>query len=310
VHLNPGEVVWGYEVLGTAESCGFRESYKVRNLRLNRLEVLKVLPPLPSRKSREWELSSHILREAEILCRLTHPNIVSVYDVFIADEYLLMALEYIDGTTLSHLRQYTPFSVPDSVRLTWQVLSGLEKAHLNSVVHRGLSPESIVVTDMKLAKLASFVFGRMPSFEEITHRGELVGYVHYTAPEQIQNPSKADGRADLYSAAAVLYELLTGHPPFLGPDPSTVMQGHLHRRPKPPAALAGDVPERLSRVVLKALEKNPADRYQTAGEFRMDLEEFCPQEFFGSGDGTSSRLEIKAYTGPHGCGSHSTGGMP
>lgn len=263
-----GSAIWGYEILDLAESFGFGRSFKVRNPRFERVELLKILDRA-SNESREERV--RFLREAEILSKLSHPCIIDMYDASIHENHIVMTLEYIQGTPLRKRIDRSRLESEQVLELTCQILSALELTHGHGVVHRSISPDTIVLTDSSEAKLTGFCYARMPAFQAVTNRGNLIGHFLYVAPEQIDNAVKVDPRADLYSVGALLFDLLTGRPPFWGTDIFTIMQGHLAGVPPTPSSLNPQLPAELDRIVLKSLAKRPVDRFQSAEEFRNAL---------------------------------------
>ncbi len=243
------------ELLGQG---GMGAVYKARQVKLDRLVALKILPP---EAGRDAAFAERFAREARALARLSHPGIVGVHDFGEAGGYFYFLMEFVDGVNLRHLLYHRQLTPADALALVPQVCDALQYAHDEGVVHRDVKPENILIDRKGRAKIADFglakLLNRGPAERHLTHTRQVMGTPHYMAPEQMERPSSVDHRADVYSLGVVFYEMLTGELP-LG-------------RFSPPSQRA-PVEPRLDPVVLRALEKDPGRRYQKVSDVKADLE--------------------------------------
>lgn len=200
------------------------------------------------------------LREAQAAAQLNHPNIVAIHDVLDDGQQRLIVMEYIPGKTL---REMLPMKWQDAAEAALQVCSALEFAHARGIVHRDIKPENVILTDQGTAKVMDFGLARSEGRSRLTHSGMIVGTVAYMAPEQALSGA-ADVRTDLYSLGCVLYELITGRPPFQADDPFAVISMHINVPPVSPRFHVPDVPTVLEAAVLRLLGKDPTERFQSA----------------------------------------------
>ena len=263
VALTIGQTAGNYRVIDVIGSGGMGTVYKVQHLISDRIEAMKlILPNLIDTP----ELADRFVREIKVQARLSHQNIASLHNAFRFENQLLMVMEYVDGTTLHARLKEGRISPQDSIETVLQVLSALAYAHAQGVIHRDIKPANIMFTSSGLVKLMDFGIARSLSDQQLTQTGAAVGSVYYMSPEQVQ-AGPVDNRSDLYSVGIVLYEMVTGLKPITGGSSWAIMNGHINQIPRAPAALNSSIPPALSLATLKALEKNPAFRYQTASEF-------------------------------------------
>jgi serine/threonine protein kinase len=205
-------------------------------------------------------------QEGAVLSTLKHPNIVEVYGTFLEEHTSCIIMELLEGQSLAQiLRSEGRLPLPRVKYLAYQVASALAYAHKRAIVHRDVKPDNVMVIGNDQVKVTDFGIARILRTGATlnTATGVTIGTPLYMAPEQIEG-QKVDGRADIYSFGAVLYQMVTGRPPFEGEDPLTVAFKHVHKAPQPPSEVNADVPEDWEAVILKALAKDPADRFQTA----------------------------------------------
>ena len=257
-----------YRVLKRLGSGGMAEVWCAEDEVLGRRVALKLLG---SRFAEDPEFRERFRREAQAAAGLAHPNIVGIFDRAEWDGTPYIAMELVDGQTLKEIvTQRGPLPPHVAVGLTEQMLRALGYAHRRGIVHRDVKPQNVILDTEGHAKVADFGIARV-GHSEMTQTGAIVGTVQYLSPEQAEG-RPVDSRSDLYSAGLVLYELLTGRPPFDGESPVAIALKQINERPVPPGQLRPGIPPALEAVVMRALEKDPARRYQTAEEFIAALE--------------------------------------
>ncbi len=218
------------------------------------------------------EMMERFLREAQAAGALNHPNIITIYDADEQDGITYIAMEYLEGSDLLDALQHRQsFSMEDIVEIGATVCEALAVAHDHGVVHRDVKPANIMLPGNAPLKIADFGIARI-SDSNLTQEGALIGTPHYMSPEQFMG-QKVDGRSDLFSVAIMLYEMLTGEKPFSGEALSTVMHHVIKNMPSPPTELNLSVPDALGAVIMKALSKRPADRYQDGRALAAALRE-------------------------------------
>lgn len=259
-HLQNGR----YTILKNLGEGGKGVVYKVRDTILNRVVAIKMLKSAVT----AGEGYSRFIREAQATAKLNHPNIVSIYDVGKEDEKQFFVIEFVPGMDLHDLIKTSPdgrCDIQTALRIGIDVGKALQYAHAHGVLHRDIKPENILVTNESIAKLMDFGLARMLDQPGITKEGTIVGTTAYVAPE-IALGKGADTRSDLYSFGAVLYEMVTGKPPFPGEDPVKIIFSHIHDYPVSPDKINPEVPPALTECIMNLLEKDPQKRYQSAAE--------------------------------------------
>ena len=258
-----------YTVEARIGQGGMAEVFRGFDPQLDRTVAIKVLGhPF----DRDAGFVTRFRREAQAAARLNHPNIVAVYDAGADGDTQYIVMEYIEGRTLASFLggggQPTPMQ---SVELTEKVASALQAAHEHGIIHRDIKPANVMVTRSGAVKVMDFGIARLQSDATAPQTSSVIGTPAYFSPEQAQGQT-VDARSDIYSLGCVLYEMLAHHQAFTGDTPVAIAYKQVNETPPPPSASNPDVPPRLDAVVMKCLAKNPANRYQTAGELIADLE--------------------------------------
>jgi serine/threonine-protein kinase len=258
-----------YLIIRKLGSGGMANVYLAHDQELGRRVAIKILD---DRHARDAQFIERFRREAQHAAGLSHPNIVSVYDRGEAEGTYYIAMEYVEGRTLKELllaRGPSPLGI--AVDYTRQILSALRFAHRNGIVHRDIKPHNVIVDGEGRVKVMDFGIARAGTASQMTEAGSIIGTAQYLSPEQARG-APVDQTSDLYSTGIVLYELLTGTVPFTGETPVEIAMKHLSQVPAPPSSHRPEVPRDLDYVVLRALAKDPADRYHSAEDMDSDLE--------------------------------------
>ncbi|HYO35066.1 MAG TPA: Stk1 family PASTA domain-containing Ser/Thr kinase [Geodermatophilus sp.] len=263
-----------YEIGGVLGRGGMAEVHRGRDLRLGREVAVKVLR---SDLARDPSFQVRFRREAQAAASLNHPAIVAVYDTGEdrttsgATPYIVM--EYVEGDTLRDVLRREGVLPPDrAMSLTADICAALDFSHRNGIVHRDVKPGNVMITPDGSVKVMDFGIARAvsDSAATMTSTAAVIGTAQYLSPEQARGES-VDARSDVYSVGCLLFELVTGAPPFTGDSPVSVAYQHVREDPRLPSSVNPAVPAELDAIVLKALSKNPANRYQSAAEMRNDL---------------------------------------
>jgi beta-lactam-binding protein with PASTA domain/tRNA A-37 threonylcarbamoyl transferase component Bud32 len=264
-----------YELDGVVGRGGMAEVYRARDIRLDRIVAIKTLR---TDLARDQIFQARFRREAQSAASLNHPSIVAVYDTGedmtsgVPVPYIVM--EYVDGRTVRDLLQEGHRLLPErSLEIIDGVLRALDYSHQAGIVHRDIKPGNVMVTRNGDVKVMDFGIARAMSDAQatMTQTAQVIGTAQYLSPEQARG-ERVDARSDLYSTGCLLYELLTGRPPFTGDSPVAIAYQHVRENPVPPSRVDPDVPPWADAIVLKAMAKAPADRYQTAADMRADLQ--------------------------------------
>jgi eukaryotic-like serine/threonine-protein kinase len=261
-----------YEIVRRIARGGMAEVFLARDLLLDRPVALKILFP---ELSRDRNFVERFRREAQAAANLSHPNIVSIYDWGEEDGTYFIVMEFVDGKPLSQLiRTKGALPAQQAADIGAAVAAALAFAHRNGVIHRDVKPGNVLMDAAGNVKVTDFGIARAINAQDnLTQTGTVMGTATYFSPEQAQGFG-VDNRSDVYSLGVVLYEMVTGQPPFAGENPVSVAYRHVSEVPDPPRKINAKVPEAFESIVLQALAKAPDDRYATAEDLRTDLIRF------------------------------------
>ena len=256
-----------YRIQRKLGAGGMADVYLAEDQELGRRVALKLLD---DRHASDEQFVERFRREAQNAAGLSHPNIVSIYDRGEAEGTYYIAMEYVEGRTLKELlvaRGPSPIAI--AIDYTRQILSALRFAHRNGIVHRDIKPHNVLVDSEGHVKVTDFGIARAGA-SQMTEEGSIIGTAQYLSPEQARG-APVDQTSDLYSTGIVLYELLTGTVPFTGETPVEIAMKHLSQVPPSPSSHRAEIPRDLDYVALRALAKDPSDRYHSAEEMDSDL---------------------------------------
>ena len=260
-----GKIEQRYEVLRELGRGGMGIVSQARDKLLDRDVALKQLTE--SAMGAEDDAHERFLREAKAASRLNHPNIVSVYDVIEDRNTLFIAMEYVDGISLrQYLKEHPLPPLKLVLAVATQVADALQSAHDKGVIHRDIKPDNIMITRKGKVKITDFGIAHMTE-STMTVSGSIMGTLKYMSPEQIRG-DKVTSASDLYSFGVVLYEMVTGAPPFVTGE---LTYHHVHTAPKPPREVNQSVPESLEKIIMRCLDKDPAKRHQNARDLLAEL---------------------------------------
>jgi serine/threonine protein kinase len=259
-----------YEILEVLGQGAMGIVYKAKDPLIDRVVAMKTIN-LSLLKGEKEEYEARFYQEAKAAGRLSHPNIVTIYDIGKSGNTAYIALEFVHGRELREILNDGQHLPADQVLdIVVQVAQGLAYAHEHDIVHRDIKPSNIMVGSDGHVKITDFGIARMPSSVVHTKTGMVLGSPKYMSPEQVRGKS-LDRRSDIFSLGVMLYEMLAGQAPFMGENFDTLMYQTLHAEPPPPSTLNPALPDMINFIVAKALAKGPDDRYQDAKEFANDL---------------------------------------
>src|SRR6266849_1111144 len=239
-----GKIAGGYEFLDVLDSNKTGVAYKVRNLKFNRVEMLRILP---RNVQDDQERVERFLREVKVHARLSHPNIITFYNASEIDGQLVMTMELVEGTPLGWRLELGPLPYPEAIRYMSHVLEALSYAHSQGIVHRDVTPANILITPDNRIMLGGFGMAKSATDPNLTQAGTAIGVAQYMSPEQVKGMAILDQRSDLYAVGVVLYQAVTGKLPFEASSQFEIMLAHVNATAKPPRSLVPDLPEGLDR---------------------------------------------------------------
>ncbi len=258
-----------YELLELIGSGGMGHVYKANDNKLDRTVAVKILK---EEYLDDEEFVERFHNEAQAVAKLSHSNIVAVFDVGVDRDMHFIVMELIEGVILSdYVKRIKKLKYEEAFSISIQIARALVHAHKNGIVHRDIKPHNVLLSKDGVAKVADFGIAKAVTARTFTLSGKTVGSVHYFSPEQARG-GYVDARADLYSLGAVMYEMLTGRPPFDGETPVVVAVKHLQEKLVEPNVLNTDIPDNVNKVVVRAMAKSPDDRYQSAKEMLLEME--------------------------------------
>ncbi|WP_223066476.1 Stk1 family PASTA domain-containing Ser/Thr kinase [Paenibacillus caui] len=283
-----------YQIIERIGGGGMALVYKAQDLLLNRYVAIKVLR---QQFVNDEEFIRRFRREAQSAASLSHPNVVSIYDVGQEEDTHYIIMEYVEGQNLNEIiKERAPLQVDEAVRIASQICDALDHAHHNQIIHRDIKPHNILIGRGGRVKVTDFGIARAVTSATITQTGSVVGSVHYFSPEHAKGVATGE-KSDLYSLGIVLYQMLTGKLPFLGESPISVALKHLQEEFEEPRLVNPMIPQSVENIILKSMRKNPNERYQSAKEMLLDLETCLlperrmePKLEFGQHDEDSTRI--------------------
>ncbi|MFG2088819.1 Stk1 family PASTA domain-containing Ser/Thr kinase [Spirillospora sp. NPDC048824] len=264
-----------YELETVIGRGGMAEVYRARDLRLDRIVAVKTLR---SDLARDPTFQARFRREAQSAASLNHPSVIAVYDTgedMIGDTSIpYIVMEHVDGSTLRDLLRENRALLPDkALEITDGILRALDYSHRGGIVHRDIKPANVMLTRQHEVKVMDFGIARAmaDTAATMTQTAQVIGTAQYLSPEQARG-ERVDARSDIYSTGCVLYELLTGKPPFTGDSPVAIAYQHVREEPVPPSQVDPQIPQWADAIVLKAMAKEADNRYQNANEFRQEIQ--------------------------------------
>jgi serine/threonine protein kinase/beta-lactam-binding protein with PASTA domain len=258
-----------YEVIERVGGGGMAIVYKAHDSLLNRKVAVKVLR---QQYTNDDDFIRRFRREAQAAASLSHPNIVSIYDVGQDDDVYYIVMEYIEGSTLNDkIKEMAPLQIEEAVHIASQICDALDHAHMNEIIHRDIKPHNILIGKNGRIKVTDFGIARATASTDTTQTGAVLGSVHYFSPEHAKGVVQG-AKSDLYSLGIVLYQMLTGKLPFIGDSPISVALKHLQEKVEEPRKINALIPQSVENIILKAVRKDPEERYVSAKEMLEDLD--------------------------------------
>ncbi len=271
VALTAGSRVSHYKIIEMIGSGGMGEVYLAEDAELNRRVALKFLS---AHSCQDGDCRARFKREAQAAAKLNHPNVVTIYEVGESHGRPFFAMEHLEGQQLQDLIKLKTLSLLRAIQIVIQLCEGLQEAHANGVIHRDIKPSNVTCDKKGHCKILDFGLAAVHGGEHLTKSGSTLGTLSYMSPEQTRGEI-VDERSDIFSLGVVLYEMITGHLPFKGDNIPAILNAIGYDEPEPLARYKSAVPDGLQEIVSKALEKDAAIRYQSAGDLRADLIRLC-----------------------------------
>lgn len=260
-----------YEIIEIIGVGGMAVVYKAFDNIDNRIVAVKILK---DEYIENEDFRRRFKNESKAIAVLSHPNIVKVYDVSYGDLLQYIVMEYVDGITLKeYIEQQGVVDTREAIYFVTQILRALQHAHDKGIVHRDIKPQNIMLISDGTIKVTDFGIARMSRSETKTMSGEAIGSIHYISPEQVKG-SVTDARTDIYSVGVVLYEMLTGKLPFESDNTAQLILMQIQKNPVMPREINPDIPVGLEQIIIRAMQKNQNDRYQSASEMLLDIEKY------------------------------------
>jgi len=278
-----------YEIIAMLGAGGMANVYRARCTVLNRIVTVKVLR---KELAEDKDFVRRFQMEAQAVALLSHPNIVSIYDVGEEDGVPYLVMEYVEGSNLKEIiREKGPLSPTEAVNIGIQVCAALEHAHSKGIIHRDIKSHNILVTPGGRVKVTDFGLARVLSIPSatMTQSGSVMGSVHYFSPEQARG-EEVTPQSDIYSLGVVLYEAVSGHVPFQGDNPISIALKHLQEEPKSLCLENPAIPKRLEQIIFKAMAKDPKNRFVSAAQMQQALAEGQPSGVISSAEEEQTRV--------------------
>lgn len=257
-----------YEIIEKIGGGGMALVYKAKCRLLNRFVAVKILRP---EFINDEEFINKFRRESQAAASLSHPNIVSIYDVGVEDNIYYIVMEYVNGKTLKQLiREKGKLSIDESLDIAIKIAEALKHAHENHIVHRDIKPHNILVTEDGKVKVTDFGIARAATSSTVTNTSNVIGSVHYFSPEQARG-GYTDEKSDIYSLGVVMYEMVTGSVPFQGDSPISVALKHIQEDIEPPSHIDSSIPKNVESIIMKCVQKDQSSRYSDVKLLLNDL---------------------------------------
>jgi serine/threonine-protein kinase len=286
-----GTVIGNYKIIEKIGEGGMGAVYKGVDLMLEREVAIKVLKP---ELASQPQVVERFRSEAVTLAKLNNPNIATLFSFFRQGDFFFMVLEFVNGIPLDKIVEANgAMSCEQAIPLFCQMLEGIDHAHSLGIVHRDIKPANMMLTETGVLKVLDFGIARALGSARMTRAGHLIGTIEYMSPEQVRG-GETDARSDIYSLGMVLYEMLTGRVPFASDSEYELMKAQVEQLPTPPREFAPNIPEQVEWAILCATEKNPEQRFQTAGAFSEAIVD-CVKNAVATGQ--LSQIDLQRPTG-------------
>src|SRR5919205_2691052 len=263
-----GQIIGKYKLLDKLGEGGMGEVYRGVNMMVEREVAIKFLRP---ELANQPQVVERFRSEAVTLAKLNHPNIATLYDFDRQGDSFIMVLEFVRGETLDNVIQRRgAIPVEQAVPIFCQVLDGIQHAHDYGIIHRDIKPANMMLTEKGTLKVLDFGIARILGTARMTRQGNIIGTIEYMSPEEVRG-METDARSDIYSLGMLLYEMLTGRCPFDIQNQFELMKAQIEQYPVPPRQLNFAIPEVVEQAIWRSIQKDPAQRFQSAAEFRAFL---------------------------------------